>query len=106
MTLKAEKGVVAEMMKKYDISAEEVQKLRQAARLDDESFAKLLSAVTRALGASERQISTMLSSSGAVRAMISRASDRDIRSLAARIGREKTSEILGMIDSALSEEKT
>lgn len=92
------------MMKNYEIGAEEVQKLRQAARLDDESFSKLLFAVTKALGASDRQIGTMMSNGAAIRAMISRSSEKDLRSLARRIGKEKTAEILKMIDDALLNE--
>ena len=94
------------MMKNYEISAEDLQKLRRATSLDDESFKKLVPIVARALGASERQTAMMTSNCGAIRAMIMRASDKDIRSLARKIGSEKTVEILEMIDSARSGEKT
>jgi len=94
------------MNSNFSVSEQDIAKLRRASELDNESFSKLLFAVTRALGASDRQISMMMSSPGAIRSMIAKASDRDLRSLAGRIGKEKTSEILGIIDGALSEQKT
>ncbi len=94
------------MIKNYEISDADVRKLKRATSLDDESFRKLVPIVARALGASDRQIAMMTSNSGAIRAMIYRASDRDIRSLARKIGSEKTAEILEMIDGALTDEKT
>ena len=87
------------------MSDADVRKLKRATSLDDESFRRLASVVARALGASDRQIAMMTSNCGAMRAMIDRASDRDIRSLARKIGAEKTTEILGMIDAAMPDKK-
>ncbi len=90
-------------MKNYDISASDVQKLRKLATLEDKTFSNLLSSVVAALGASRSQASMMIANSGAIRMMISRASDNDIRKLAARLGPQKTKEILDIIDAGTSE---
>ncbi len=89
-------------MRKYEVSAEDVQKLRRLTALDEKSFVSLLSSVVTALGASGKQAAMMTANSGAIRAMISRASDNDIRKLASRLGPQKTGEILAIIDEKLS----
>lgn len=84
-------------MRKYDITAEDAQKLRALAELDEQTFSALLSSVLSALGASRNQAAMMRSNSGAIRSMLSTASDSDIRRLAQRLGPRKTGEILDII---------
>lgn len=84
-------------MRKYDINAEDTQKLRALATLDDETFAAMLSSVLSALGASRNQAAMMKSNSSAIRSMLANASDNDIKKLAYRLGPQKTGEILDII---------
>ncbi len=93
-------------MRKYDITAEEAQKLRQIATLDDETFSAMLSSVLSALGASRNQTAMMRSNSSAIRAMLANASDNDIKKLAYRLGPQKTSEILDIVGVVSDDEKT
>ncbi len=90
-------------MRKYDITAEDIEKLRSLAELDDETFSALLSSVLAALGASRNQAAMMRSNSGAIRSMLSNASDSDIRRLAQRLGPRKTSEILDLVGGGSSD---
>lgn len=83
-------------MKKYEMSAEDADKIRALANLDKESFAAVIASALSAMGMSKAQVAALSANSEALRAMIARASDSDIKILAARLGSEKTNELLGL----------
>lgn len=83
-------------MKKYEISAQDVDKIRRLSELDKESFAALISSAISAMGGSKAQVAAMSMNSEAIQKMIASASDSDIKKLAARLGREKTNELIGL----------
>ena len=83
-------------MKKYEMSAEDADKIRAIANLDKESFAEVISSALSAMGMNRAQVAALSANSEALRAMIARASDSDIKKLAARLGSEKTNELLGL----------
>lgn len=83
-------------MKKYEMSAQDVDKIRSLAALDKEHFAEVISSVLSAMGMSKAQVAAISANSEALRGMIARASDSDIKKLAARLGSEKTNELLGL----------
>ena len=83
-------------MKKYEMSAEDADKIRALANLDKESFAQVISSALGAMGMSRSQVAAISANSEALRAMIARASDSDIKKLAARLGSEKTNELLSL----------
>ncbi len=83
-------------MKKYEISEQDADKIRALAELDKESFAALISSAVSAMGGSKAQAAAMSMNSEAIRKMIASASDSDIKKLAARLGREKTNELIGL----------
>ncbi len=83
-------------MKKYEMSAEDADKIRALANLDKESFAEVISSALSAMGMNRAQVAALSANSEALRAMIARASDSDIKKLAARLGSEKTNELLGL----------
>ena len=83
-------------MKKYEISAQDTDKIRALAELDKESFAALISSVINAMGGSKAQAAAMSANSEAIRNMLASASDSDIKKLAARLGQEKTDTLIGL----------
>ena len=83
-------------MKKYEMSAEDADKIRALANLDKESFAEVISSALSAMGMNRAQVAALSANSEALRAMIARASDSDIKKLAARLGSEKTNELIGL----------
>ena len=86
-------------MKKYEISDLDADKIRALAALDKESFSALISSVISAMGGSKAQATAMSANSEAIRNMLISASDSDIKKLAARLGQEKTSELIGLSSS-------
>ncbi|MBE6608834.1 MAG: hypothetical protein E7633_09805 [Ruminococcaceae bacterium] len=83
-------------MEKYEISAQDADKIRALAALDKDSFAALISSAMSAMGMNKAQAAAISANSEAIRGMLMSASDSDIKKLAARLGREKTDELLGL----------
>ena len=84
-------------MRNYEVSAEDIRCLRGLVTLDGESFSEILEAVLGVLGASGTQRAMLIANSGALRNMLARSSDTDLRKLASRIGPQKTREVLDII---------
>ena len=78
------------------MSTEDINKIRTLATLDKESFTRVISSALSAMGMSKAQVAAISANSEALRAMIARASDSDIKKLAARLGSEKTNELLSL----------
>lgn len=83
-------------MKKYEMSAEDADKIRALANLDTDRFAEVISSALASMGMNRAQVAAISANSEALRSMIARASDSDIKKLAARLGSEKTNELLGL----------
>ena len=92
-------------MKKYELSERDADKIRALATLDNESFAQVISSALTAMGMNRSQVAAISANSEALRSMIARASDSDIKKLAARLGSEKTNELLGLSPDNIDESK-
>ena len=92
-------------MKKYEMSTEDADKIRALANLDRDRFAEIISSALTSMGMSRAQVAAISANSEALRAMIARASDSDIKKLAARLGSEKTNELLGLSPDGTNESK-
>lgn len=93
-------------MKRYEINAQDSEKLRGLAQLDEKQFAEMLSSVASGLGMNDRQKASLVSNSEAVRKMLAGASDYELKRLSSRLGKERTGAILDAVEKKTDSEET
>lgn len=71
---------------------------KKLANLDDESMAKLIYEVTKAMGLSDERARRMAANAPSLRQMLSRASERDLNRIVNMVGEKKAAEILSEVN--------
>lgn len=71
---------------------------KKLAALDDQALAELIYEVSRSMGMREDKAKRMAQNAPALRVMLAKASDQELRRIVSAVGEEKAAEILSAVN--------